>query len=337
MPVDIVQRMTFRSLHVLWVSATLLAIGCRNPSVPGISTPTTQARSRRAAPKTGCGARCGRRACRGEPDQGPDEAVTRSTTPAKAKPQRARRPPRRGGRDDAADRRGRVRRYLRAVDPAEYEVSISSENWAAIYTEFKTRYDEETGGGQPRTEYPISFRYGDEVVSDATLRLKGSRRGASQRRWIRRARCSSLSPSTASLRARGFTGSGRSSWTCRGRPHVPAPAAGFRISASRGNSRTCANSARLYVNGIVLWLYANTERMDKTFLSRVFPGAAGGDLWTPPGAQTNELTATWDRRECPVRRHDLDAIDGLVDLQQASRSGPRGGDARRRRLLRQRT
>ncbi|HET6282926.1 MAG TPA: CotH kinase family protein [Polyangia bacterium] len=309
--------MTFRSFRVLWVNATLLAAACSNPSVPGVSTPDdagpipeTGPEDRGAAPGADAGL------VDREPDPGPDDAgygiddAGESETSAPPDAVEVTTP--------LTDEEGCADIFAQSILPT-YEVSISSENWAAIYTEFKTRYNEETGGGQPRTEYPITFRYGDEVVSDATLRLKG------QSSWRQSATLDT--PGKMQFVVSFNSVSSGKRFHGQRKIELDMPRAdrtflrqrlAFAFLRHAAIPAPCANSARLVVNGTFYGLYANTERMDKTFLSRVFPGAAGGDLWD--GGQelkTNELTATWDRRNALFAAHDLATIDGLVDLQQA--------------------
>jgi hypothetical protein len=291
--------MTFRSFRVLSVSATLLlGVSCRGPAAPAVSMPDDD------DPDVGVGEADGGYAT---DETGEGEAMPMSDAPAEAAVTRL-----------LTDEEGCADIFAQAILPT-YEVSISDDNWAAIYTEFKTRYMEETAGDQPRTEYPITFRYQNEVVSNATLRLKG------QSSWRQAATLDTPGKMQFVVSFNSVASGGR--FHGQRKIDLDMPRAdrtflrqrlAFAFLRRAGIAAPCANSARLTVNGTFYGLYASTERMDKTLLSRVFPGAADGDLWDAgQDLKTNENTATPDRRDALFRAGDVTAIGALVDLPQA--------------------
>jgi hypothetical protein len=82
----------------------------------------------------------------------------------------------------------------------------------------------------------------------------------------------------------------------------------------------CANSGRLFINGALYGLYTNLERPDQTFVSRIFPGEDGGDLWD--GAW--ELATHQDEMGLPHPRLDAfwaakttSAIAAIADMDEA--------------------
>jgi hypothetical protein len=90
----------------------------------------------------------------------------------------------------------------------------------------------------------------------------------------------------------------------------------------------CANSARLVVNGEYYGLYTNLERLDKSFLKRVFPGQADGDLWDAGWTLETNTSVVDHPRQCqfwglppggcglsPPAMMDADAMAMIIDLE----------------------
>src|SRR6185369_3562828 len=64
-----------------------------------------------------------------------------------------------GGGPPVTDAEGCADIFAQDLSPIPtYEITVAPDTWAAIYTEFKTRYNEENFGGQPRTYYSIMFK-----------------------------------------------------------------------------------------------------------------------------------------------------------------------------------
>lgn len=95
----------------------------------------------------------------------------------------------------------------------------------------------------------------------------------------------------------------------------------FSFMRRLGAPWSCANNARLTVNGDYYGVYANLERIDREYLERHFPGdEADGNLYDGGvELRTNESVADVSRRDALMAASDLASIDELADLDQAVR------------------
>lgn len=93
----------------------------------------------------------------------------------------------------------------------------------------------------------------------------------------------------------------------------------FPLFAARGLPYSCANNARLDVNGAYYGLYANVERLDKEYLQRHFEGDdADGNLYQGGvELETNEDIADTSRLLMLQSAATVAEIEALVDLDQA--------------------
>lgn len=186
-----------------------------------------------------------------------------------------------------------------------YEVEISSSNWRLLEQEFAARAfkdDEESW-------VPITFKYGDEVITDAQMKLRGNNsdcRGKMQ-----------FAISFNKVRKDG---------RFQGMRRINLDHAGCRMFEERlsmsfardlGLPYSCVNHARLVVNGEYYGLFVNLERQNKDFLKRHFAKAGGNLYKRDRELKTNEEENNTSDIEAYKDASDLRTISQLVDLEQA--------------------
>lgn len=87
---------------------------------------------------------------------------------------------------------------------------------------------------------------------------------------------------------------------------------------ARGLPFSCANSARLYIDGEYYGLYAHLERLDREYLERHYDEPDGNLYQGGTELKTNEDEADTSRLTAlQAAVHDVDALAELVDLDQA--------------------
>ncbi|HET6280083.1 MAG TPA: CotH kinase family protein, partial [Polyangia bacterium] len=173
--------------------------------------------------------------------------------------------------------------------------------------------DREKAGLDIKPYHPAVFRYGDEVATDAFIKLQGNpssswtgnkmrftvdfNRLDKNKRFHRlRKIVLHASPSEQSfLRERLATSYMRS---------LGLPAA-------------CENNARLMVNGRFYGLFTNREAADDEMLQRIFPDGHGGDLWKSGFALDNKKIADHaDRHDALMKTPDVATMSQMVDLDE---------------------
>lgn len=102
-------------------------------------------------------------------------------------------------------------------------------------------------------------------------------------------------------------------------PSLLAERLGFSFMRRSGNYWSCANSARLMLNGEYYGAYTNVERLDKEYLQRHFPKAeSDGNLYEGgKELKTNESVNDTSRRDALMSASNVAAIDALADLDEA--------------------
>jgi hypothetical protein len=201
----------------------------------------------------------------------------------------------------------------------DFEVEIDDAEWDAMEYEFLHKAEAEAAEMDVHPYHPIVFRYGDDVVDDAMIRLKGNSSWAETVAFDDDPKMQfviSFNENNPDGRYKGRRkldlDMPRSDWTfLRQRLALYA-------LRTLGAPAQCANSARLFINGEYYGLYANVERMDRELLERLFPDEPDGDLWEGGRIiKTNEddfewtrLSAFWD----VVETGTVDELAQMADL-----------------------
>lgn len=160
----------------------------------------------------------------------------------------------------------------------EFSVQIEPSEWAALQDEY-TNWRERRQQGLPlKPHHPlIAFRYGDQVITDATIRLRGnpccSWEGEKMQFEI------DFNEIDPDGRFEGLRE------VVLDAPFYDPSLLRERVAVSyleeAGVPASCANHATLTVNGELYGVYTNVEAVDKEFLERQFPDGddAEGDLF----------------------------------------------------------
>jgi hypothetical protein len=91
----------------------------------------------------------------------------------------------------------------------------------------------------------------------------------------------------------------------------------FPLFEARGLPYSCANSAKILLNGEYYGLYTNIERIDKEYLERHFEEADGNLYQGGSELKTNEDVGDISRLQALQAATTVDEIAALVDLDQA--------------------
>lgn len=178
-----------------------------------------------------------------------------------------------------------------------FEIEISDADWAGLEADFAS--PGACGSLEPKPYHPLeAFRYGDEVMTGASIRLKGNECFS----WIPPKMQFVVSMDEVDPDAR-FHGLRKVNFDA---PWYDGSLLHERLAGSFlrdvGLPGLCANNSRLIVNGEYYGAYANSEHMDRELLERVFgDDDAGGTLYkygTTPvandeAADSGRLSAFW--------------------------------------------
>ena len=202
-----------------------------------------------------------------------------------------------------------------------YELQIAPEEWNALLTDF---YAMQQNVVAMRNYHPYhrlaEFRYGNEVITNALIRLKG---------WSSWRQALPDNPPKLQfvIAFNEVDSAGRFHGLRKlelDMPRIDQTYLRQRVSLAYlralGVPAQCANNARVFINGEFYGLYTNLERPDKAFVQRLFPGSDRGDLWES-GA---ELATNDDTMALPHPRldafwaaKDVAAIAAISDMDEA--------------------
>ncbi len=182
-----------------------------------------------------------------------------------------------------------------------FELTISQEVWADIQSDCSS---------YAQTYRPVAFTYGEETV-DAMVRLKGNWSWSCEKLQF------VISFNEADPDAR-FHGVRKlvldAPWYDHTLLHERLA---FPLFEARGLPYSCANNARLVINGEYYGLYANLEKLDREYLERHFDDPDGNLYQGGTELETNEDKADTSRLTALQASHTVEEIAALVDLDQA--------------------
>jgi hypothetical protein len=194
-----------------------------------------------------------------------------------------------------------------------FEVDIDPVEWAALMAEFqdwKARQDQSL---DLKPYHPIVFHYGDETFSDAFIKLQGNPSTS----WVgdKMEFTVSFNQIDDSKRFHGlrklvFHASPSDQTFLRERVSLS-------YLRGLGLAAACENNSRLVVNGQLYGLYANREAPDQSYLTRVYPGASGGDMWKGGYTLDNNSSSTdHSRHDQLMNAPTLASMTALVDMDE---------------------
>lgn len=197
-----------------------------------------------------------------------------------------------------------------------FELTIDDDVWDELMWEWEHGKKQKDKGLDPDPWHPLAeFRYGDIVITDAEIRLRGNptywhKYGKKYQFQVTFDRVHKQSRFLG-LRSIALDSAYINRNMLRDR-------LALSMMRAMGVAAPCANNARLEINGEYWGLYTNVEKIDKEFLKRVFDDPTG-DLWKRQNwnLQTNKKSANTDRLD---ELNDADSIEELetyLDVGQA--------------------
>ena len=200
-----------------------------------------------------------------------------------------------------------------------FELTLGQEVMAALQDDwiFGTEGDKLDRDETPY--HPVAeFRYGDIVIRDARIRLRGN-----PTYWLEQNKMQFQVSFDELNKAGRFLGQRKVLFDAATyNRHFLRDRLSLWIMRQSGITAPCANNARLMINGEYYGLYTSIEKLDDRFLQRNFTDPTG-DLWkrTNWELKTNVDTATTDRinvlRKAEPGETPLSEIEAVFDVEQA--------------------
>lgn len=199
-------------------------------------------------------------------------------------------------------------------DPDEvptFEIEVSEASWDALWNEYNNWDDKPALDGPLKSYYPVEwFRYEDEIYYDVAIRLKGS-----PDHWKTGKMQFNISFKEYNENQR-FHGLRKLNLDApHNDPTLLHDRLGLHIFRKLGLPASCANSARLVVNGEYYGLFVNIEHVDQEFLQRNFGDADEGNLYKWKEKKTHETDPDQSDLDAVTAAQPLATYDSLVDLE----------------------
>jgi len=199
-----------------------------------------------------------------------------------------------------------------------FEITIEPQYWELLMWEWNNGTANEAADLEYNPYHPLTeFRYGDVVIDDAYIRLKGN-----PEFWnpIPEDKMQFQIGFHVDDPAGTFWGLKRLSLdSATFNRHMLRDRLSLRFMRNVGLVAPCANNARLVVNGEYYGVFTNIEKLDEVFLQRTMEDPSGA-LWQ----RTN-----WEHESGPIsetrldllrdvdQADELEQLDVLMDIEQA--------------------
>jgi hypothetical protein len=196
-----------------------------------------------------------------------------------------------------------------------FELTITPEVWDMLVWQWQNGQWLEDTEQDYHSKFPLAqFVYGDIVITNATIRLRGN-----PTHW---------EPDDKMQFEIDFNENDPNG-RFLGQRHVVLEAATYNrhmlrdrlamwIIRDMGIIAPCVNHARVDINGVYYGLFTNIEKIDKSFLERVFPNPTG-DLWKRQNweLKTNEMTSNDGRLQALTNADSISELEDYLDVEQA--------------------
>ncbi|MCX4239577.1 CotH kinase family protein [Paraliomyxa miuraensis] len=207
--------------------------------------------------------------------------------------------------------------YAQDILPT-FELTIHPAVWDQLQYEWNTGHIYEDVEGYDIKPYHsvAEFRYGDTVITNASIRLRGN---ATHWYPIPEDKMQFQIGFHVQDPEGNFMGLRRMALdAATGNKHFLRERLGFWVMRQVGLRAPCANNARLVVNGEYYGIFTNTEKIDEVFLTRTMEDPTG-DLWKRNGweLKTNEDIATEERLDEMLEADTHEALGEYLDFEQA--------------------
>jgi len=203
--------------------------------------------------------------------------------------------------------------YAQDILPT-FEVEMTQDDWNALVYEFEHWQDLENQGKPIKNYYPITtFRYKDEAIKNAMIRLRGYPPGWTSSKMQFNV---SFKEINSELRFHGLRQIDLSA--ADNDPTILRNRLGFSIFQDIRIPASCVNNAKLVINGEYYGLYANLEHIDKEFLQRNFGKKDDdGNLYKFEALKTNEDVGDTSDLDQFQSAKDLADLDKILDLDES--------------------
>ena len=201
-----------------------------------------------------------------------------------------------------------------------FELTIHPVVWELLQDQWNNGVALEEMGLDPKTYHPLEeFRYGDILIEDAEIRLRGNATywdplpGDKMQFQIGFHQNDPESGHFLGLRRLAFD-------AATFNRHLLRDRLALSIMRDAGIAAPCANNARLVINGEYYGIFTNIEKLDEAFLERVFDDPRG-DLWKRANweLKTNLDTATSNRLDALEDAASAEEVHTYLVLEQALR------------------
>jgi hypothetical protein len=195
-----------------------------------------------------------------------------------------------------------------------FELTISEEVWDALVWEWDNGEDQLDDDEDPNPYHELDeFRYGDIVITDAKIRLRGN-----PLFWSPEDKLQFQIGFNQNDEDGHFLGQRRLAFDAATfNKHMLRDRLALSVMRDMGIMAPCANNARLDVNGEYYGLFTSIEKLDEVFLERVFDDPTG-DLWDRHSweLKTNEGTSNDSRLLALNEAESIEELETYLDLEQ---------------------
>jgi hypothetical protein len=196
-----------------------------------------------------------------------------------------------------------------------FELTISESVWESLVWEWQNGQANEDLGVDTHPYHPLTeFRYGDIIITDAQIRLRGN-----PSNWEPENKMQFQIDFAEYHDSGHFLGLTKLLFdAAMYNRHMLRDRLALSIMRDMGVEAPCANNARLHVNGEYYGLFTSLEKLDEHFLTRVFDDPTG-DLWDRHNweIKTNVDTTNDGRLELLKDAETIEELETYLDLEQA--------------------
>jgi spore coat protein CotH len=198
-----------------------------------------------------------------------------------------------------------------------FELTMSQEVWDELVQEWEDGSENEEMGIDHNPYHPLDeFRYGEIRIADAQIRLRGN-----PEFWDPEDKMQFQIGFNQNHKSGRFLGLRRLAFDAATfNRHMLRDRLALSIVRDMGIIATCANNARLVINGEYYGIFTNLEKLDDEFLQRVFDDPTG-DLWDRHSweLKTNEDSTNDDRLNALLEADSIEELEEYLDFEQALR------------------
>ena len=196
-----------------------------------------------------------------------------------------------------------------------FELTIDDKVWDALQWEWENGAKQEEKGFDVNPYHPLDeFRYGEIVITNAEIRLRGN-----PSYWNVDDKYQFQIAFDRVDKKGHFLGLEKLAFDAATyNRHMLRDRLAWSIFRDMGIIAPCANNARLDINGDYYGLFTSIEKVDKIFLERNFDDPHG-DLWKRQGweLQTNKKSSNDDRLDELNDANSIAELETYLDIETA--------------------